>query len=88
MIGKISELDIELINKCFKIMKRNDDFLPITYKKIEFDQNLLEECALCVDDVYHLQGVDNMYEPNELGLKLYHLIEKINHQIYILEEIN
>ena len=86
MSKKLIEEDIKLINDCFKKMERNDEFLPITYQKIEFNKELLEECVYCVNDVYHKEGVYDNYEPNKFGLELYHLIEKINHKIYSLEE--
>ena len=80
--------DIEQINLCFKKMRRNDNFLPITLDKIKDNKQLLEECLYCVDDVYHCIGVMDNYEPNELGIFLYHIEEKLNHQIYCLEDVN
>lgn len=85
MSSKLTNIDIEEINNCFLQFRRNDYFLPITLEKIANNKELLEECLLCVDDMYHHAGVKEDWEPNDYGLLLYHIEEKINHQIYQLE---
>ena len=86
MSNKLTNADIEEINNCFSQFHRNDSFLPIKLEKIVNNKELLEECLFCVDDMYHHAGVKEDWEPNDYGLLLYHIEEKINNRIYFLQD--
>ena len=88
MSNKLTKEDIEEINNCFIEFQRQDDFLPITLEKIMNNSELLEQCLFCVDDMYHKNGIKDDWEPNQYGLKLYHIEEKLNHRRYQLEDMD